>query len=226
MKALLARAAAISRPESGGPKLLMAVAKLATAPWVEGELHVDLSGDEDETRMEFYCEHGFGIRERLLPTHSFYIPLDEFVRAVAVAPSLIAPLSARQEPGRLLLSSSAEETDDVEIPVFEVDEASLDHDRTTAPPPFGHTMPPDASPDPLSTARPPGGFTCPPEAFADPDERVPVGSGAPPPEDRQSGEVVRGAVRGADHADVHTRPTAKIPMTPELIEAVRRATSG
>ena len=75
---LLTRVAAIAKPGEGCPKVLMAIARLVGQEWLEGELRVELSGDETSTTMIVMCDYGVGIRERLLPTIRFAVPIDEF----------------------------------------------------------------------------------------------------------------------------------------------------
>jgi hypothetical protein len=221
MKKLLRRAAAISRPESGCPKLLLALGKLATAEWVEGELRVAITGDEDETKIELYCEHGLGIRERLLPTHSFYVPIDEFERALLLAPNLAAPLRPQQTANGLMLSISS--VAEQSAPVFELEEEALsDSQRATAPPLHDPDqlieLPPEAEID-----------TAPP--LHDPEQPIelpPDGEldTAPPPATAGYEEVVeeQRAAKQAAAADVHTRPTTRLAaLTPDMLEALRRA---
>jgi hypothetical protein len=141
MKRFLARIAEVARPEEGCPKVLMAVAKLAFADWVEGDVRAELSGDDKGTTMTIYCEHGVGIRERLLAPHYFAVPIDEFQRAVLLVPKLVLPLIAQQGLNRLTLAPRAE-LENAPIPSFELDEQSLgDGERITVKPPPGTGFP-------------------------------------------------------------------------------------
>lgn len=103
-RAFLERAAAVSAPLDGGPKILMACAALSTCAWVDGELHVELEGDESETRLALLLDIGF--REHLFPVTHLRVPFDEFVRALRLAPQLLTPLSVREQlDTRLLLTA-------------------------------------------------------------------------------------------------------------------------
>jgi hypothetical protein len=103
-RAFVARVAEIARPGDGCPKILMAFAKAAAEPWLEGDLRVELSGDEESTTIALIYDHGFGIRERMLPTVKLAAGIDEFERAVQLAPKLVQPLAIEEEEaGRLVL---------------------------------------------------------------------------------------------------------------------------
>ena len=95
---LLTRVAAIAKPGEGCPKVLMAIARLVGQEWIDGELRVELSGDETATTMIVMCDYGVGIRERLLPNIRFAVPIDEFGRALELSPRLVLPL--RQSAAR------------------------------------------------------------------------------------------------------------------------------
>lgn len=136
MKKLLARAAQVARPGEGAPKVLMAVAALTDAPWLEGELRVELSGEGEATVLDVFCDHGFGIRERLLPQTRFRVAFDEFFRAAQLAPGLVAPLRASGSTDRLVLTIDGE-SPTAPPPAFELDEESLvvdEHEKKTVPP--------------------------------------------------------------------------------------------
>jgi hypothetical protein len=139
IRMLLKRVAEIARPGEGCPKILMAIARLVGQDWVEGELRVELSGDDESTCLMILCEYGVGIRERMFPMVRFRVPLDEFERALELAPQLVLPLKITDETGKLVLTPllTPEERIHAEAPPeFEVDQASLgEEERTTAPPP-------------------------------------------------------------------------------------------
>jgi hypothetical protein len=136
MERLLARAAEIGRPGEGCPKILPALARLADdgCAWVEGDVRIELSGDDARTELAVFADHGFGIRERLLPTVTFRVPLGEFVQAITLDPELIAPLQARPAAGKVVLSRSAEPSAPPP-PRYEPKEESVnENERVTAPP--------------------------------------------------------------------------------------------
>jgi hypothetical protein len=107
-RALLDRAAAVSAPEEGGPKVLTALARLATrdCTWLDGALHVELAGDDRATRVTVARQPAVGPRMPVFPAFEMNVPYDEFVRAARLFPKLIAPLHAIERGGRLLLSTA------------------------------------------------------------------------------------------------------------------------
>ncbi len=105
-RTLLERAAAVSQPEDGGPKLLMACAALVRAPWLDGELRVEIEGDEHHTRLSLLIDAGF--RERIFPVVTLNVPLDEFARATRLVPRLIVPLAVQERRGALILKPKHE----------------------------------------------------------------------------------------------------------------------
>src|SRR4051812_401269 len=117
MSALLARVAMIARPGEGCPHVLFAIALLAHAEWVEGSLRVELAEEHGATRLDVFAEHA-GIRERVLPTASFPVALEEFVNAVRDMPALADPLIARRLGEKLVLSPAS---GTVPPPQFEVE---------------------------------------------------------------------------------------------------------
>lgn len=146
MRRFLDWAAANARPDEGGPKILQALGKLGEAPWVDGTLHIDLSGDAMVTKINVFADYGFGIRERLLPLARLSVPFDEFVRAVRLAPDLIAPFTAEQLAGSLILTppdadvapdSSEQALDAIAIADSSLASPSANDAVTKPPPPLG-----------------------------------------------------------------------------------------
>lgn len=139
IRAFLARMAEIARPDEGCPKVLMVVARLAGQDWLDGELRAELTGDEASTTLTLISEFGAGIRERLLPAVTFKdVPLDEFSRALALAPALAQPLRVKDGGGKIVLAppqTPDEQMNSAPPPAFALDERSLGEDqRRTAPP--------------------------------------------------------------------------------------------
>jgi len=139
LRTFLARMEEIARPDEGCPKILMVIARLAGQDWVDGQLRAELSGDESATSLTLLSELGAGMRERLLPAVTFKdVPLDEFSRALALAPALAHPLRVRETGAKIVLAPP--ETPDEQMisappPSFALDEKSLGEDeRRTAPP--------------------------------------------------------------------------------------------
>jgi hypothetical protein len=118
---------------------MMAVARLVGQPWVEGDLRIELSGDDTSTTMNVICDYGVGIRERLLPLTRFEVPIDEFERALELAPKLVLPLRITEEQGKLVLTPLATpeaRVHSITPPKLDLEEESLgDGERKTAPPP-------------------------------------------------------------------------------------------
>lgn len=135
LRALLAWASEIARPGEGAPKVLMVIARLAGADWFEGAPYVEIRGDDSVTTLSIFADHGMGIRERVVPLARLHVGFDEFVRAVRLAPKLVAPFHATQREDALLLSvpdTTLEEAPETIV----IDEQSLtENERTTAPPP-------------------------------------------------------------------------------------------
>lgn len=141
LRALLTHVSTIARAEQGSARILALFALLHSADWLEGELCVEISG-ELPTTFALYTEHGFGIRERLLPAFTLAVSRAEFERAVEAAPQLVTPLHIVRPEGMLVLSASGEWT--AAPSAIPIAESSLhESERKTAPPPAGITS--DAS---------------------------------------------------------------------------------
>lgn len=161
LRRLVARVAEIAGPEEGWTKLLKVIAVVTYADWLEGELQVDLDGnDAGGTTIAFYSVLGVGIRERLFPPHDLNVPIDEFQRALVLAPNMCAPLKAHQGVRHLTLSMGLH-VRSKDLPDFELEEkAKGDGERVTAPPP-GLTLA-DDDVHSRSTVPPPEGVRAPP----------------------------------------------------------------
>lgn len=139
IRTLLKRVSQIAKPDDGCPKVLMAIAHLVGQEWIEGDLRIELSGDDASTTLIVMCDYGVGIRERLLPAARFEVPIDEFERALELAPRLVLPLRITDDDGKIVLTPLL--TPEAHVytlppPAVAVDETSLgDDERTTAPPP-------------------------------------------------------------------------------------------
>ncbi|MBS2019146.1 MAG: hypothetical protein JST00_40135 [Deltaproteobacteria bacterium] len=156
LRSFLARMTEIARPDEGCPKILMAIARLVGQSWIEGDLRVELTGDDDHTLLTIICEYGMGIRERLIPASKFNgVPLDEFSRALHLAPALALPLRVNEEDDRIVLApllTPEERLKSVAPPSFEMEDRSLgEKEKKTSPP-----GPP--APNPHEHPTPPRGF--------------------------------------------------------------------
>ena len=217
---LLTRVAAIAKPGEGCPKVLMAVARLVGQDWIDGELRVELSGDEASTTMIVMCDYGVGIRERLLPTIRFAVPIDEFGRALELSPKLVMPLRISEHEGLIILTplGKGEAAVSILAPKLTVDDLSLGtDDRATAPPPADELQVVDeATPADLGVATPrahavPAEATMLPE-LDDPFTDELLGSAD---DSRHEGKMTSGPVVAATanaegrSPNVHTRPTVR-----------------
>ncbi|HVH47512.1 MAG TPA: hypothetical protein VM925_34490 [Labilithrix sp.] len=104
MRAFLRWATDVARPDESAPRLLTVVARLARAGWLEGTPYIELRGDDTTTTVSIFCDHGIGIRERIVPLARLQVPFEEFARAMRLAPQLVSPLSVTHKPGALSLS--------------------------------------------------------------------------------------------------------------------------
>ncbi len=217
IRKLLKRVAEIAKPGEGCPKIMMAIARLVGQPWIEGDLRIELSGDDTSTTMNVTCEYGVGIRERLLPITRFSVPIDEFERALELAPKLVLPLRISDEDGILVLTPLATpETRLRSIAPPKLEDESLgDGERKTAPPPADELQVVD-------------------EATADdfmPLEIVEESTTDERPAEREgrmeSGRVPTAGNEEADtdrRSNVHTRPTVRrmVAVDAAAIAAVQR----
>lgn len=109
-RALVLHLAGCSAPNTGVAKVLLVFARMATTAcdWIDGDLLVELVGDDEVTVVEVLTELGGGLRERLFAPTAFRAPLAEFTRAIERVPHLVAPLASRSASvRRISLSASA-----------------------------------------------------------------------------------------------------------------------
>ncbi len=139
LRALLTWASTVAKPGGGAPKVLLALARLARADWLEGTPFIEITGTDRETVINIFADHGMGIRERVVPLARLRVPIDELTRAVRLAPQLIAPfeVGSPKQGVALSLVLKGVETDVEET--IKIDDRSLhEQERKTAPPPVGH----------------------------------------------------------------------------------------
>src|SRR4029078_5457466 len=98
------------RPGEGAAMILVALSRIATTAcdWLEGGLRGGVNEGFDATGIEGSEELGGGVRELLFPRLLVGVPFDELVRAVKLAPQLIAPLNYRVKGQQMTLRRSAE----------------------------------------------------------------------------------------------------------------------
>lgn len=226
---LLTRVAAIAKPGEGCPKVLMAVARLVGQEWLEGELRVELSGDDTSTTMIVMCDYGVGIRERLLPAVRFAVPIDEFGRALELSPKLVLPLRISEHEGLIILTPLSRGDPDYAAPApaeLTLEDESLGTDlRATAPPPADELQVIDeATPADLPGTKPPPPVAIEPE-LDDPfaDELPLLGDDSEHEGRMESGPVVANGQEGRT-ANVHTRPTVRrmVAVDAAAIAALKR----
>jgi hypothetical protein len=161
LKRLFVRIGEIAAPEEGWTRIFKVIARVAAAEWIEGDLQVDLYGDEATTTIAFYSVLGIGIRERLFAPTNLNVPIDEFQRAVVLTPDVCAPLRAHQGLNRMTLTTG-QRVRNREVPDFELEEqAKGDGERITMPPPAelmiadGNDSLGSIGPEPLVASQPP-----------------------------------------------------------------------
>lgn len=208
MRKLLKRVAEIAKPGEGCPKVLMAIARLVGQPWLEGDLRVELSGDDTSTTLNVMCDYGVGIRERLLPLTRFEVPIDEFERALELAPKLVLPLRITDEEGKLILTPLAvpeAQARSIAPAALDVADASLgDGERTTAPPPADELQVVDeAMPEELEAVD--GGWSEPPRA----EHEGRMESGRVPTAGNEEAAAGHEEATPERRSNVHTRPTVR-----------------
>jgi len=109
-KALLARLAARSAPNTGAAKALLVLARMATTAcdWIDGDLIIELVEVDGATRIDVATDLGGGLRERVFQPLVFEAPLEEFTRAIERVARMVAPLRlGAKTPQRITLVASA-----------------------------------------------------------------------------------------------------------------------
>ena len=156
MESLLTRFAEIASPGKGAPIILAALARLGTTAchWIDGELQVELSGDDTKTKISTSTALGGGFREKLFPDSVLRVPLEEFSRGIQRAPRLINPLELKESGKRIVLSVTQEvRRTSLPPPMIQIDPESLMQVQVPR-----LTMPlgldePDAAPAPAAPAK-------------------------------------------------------------------------
>lgn len=94
-RALLEHAASISAPRQGGSRILLIFARIASSgsDWLDGALRVEVRAVAEGSLVDVYAEIGAGLRERVLPSVTMRVPIEEFLAAIKRVPQAIAPLS-------------------------------------------------------------------------------------------------------------------------------------
>jgi hypothetical protein len=169
LRLLVARLTEIAEPEDGAPKVLIVFARLARGDvaWLEGDVTVEVTGNDARTLVDVFKEEGWGIKERLVPQARFRVPFDEFERAVEISAKRFAPLKVTMGTGKVVLSTASNAASPGEPPKVEL--------GTAPPPALGvpqepepFDLPPPSEPEPFAgdAADAEPGFG----AFLDPSE--------------------------------------------------------
>jgi hypothetical protein len=128
-RALLVHMAACSAPGTGGAKVLLVLARMATTAchWLDGDLEIDLAARGDATRLDVATQLGGGLRERVFPTFVLNAPLEEFARAIDRVPHMVAPLmlTARAASRIALGATAAARRTSIPPPPIEIAPESL-----------------------------------------------------------------------------------------------------
>jgi hypothetical protein len=108
---LLDHLSRIAKPSSGGPKVLLVLARLGTTAcdWLDGDLRIEIVGDPQVSVVEIMTELGGGARERVFSAFVLQVPLDELTRAVERVPHMIAPLGVKVQTARRLVLTATEQ---------------------------------------------------------------------------------------------------------------------
>ena len=128
MEALLTRFAVISAPGKGAPIVLAALARLGTTAcdWIDGELRIEIVGDEAQTKIAISTSLGDHFREKIFPDVVLRVPVEEFSRGIKRAPRLIEPLQVKESGKRIVLSISQEvRKTSLPPPMVKIDPESL-----------------------------------------------------------------------------------------------------
>ncbi|HEY8076832.1 MAG TPA: hypothetical protein VIF62_22050 [Labilithrix sp.] len=209
LQALLARCAQIARPEDGCPKILMALARVASKPWLEADMRVELSGDEATTTLALVYDHGFGIRERMMPPVLLAAGFDEFQRAVRLAPKLVEPLEVREEEDGKLVLTQRTRVESASPPAIVIGETSINAAQTDTKPPPASGRQMESGVEKLPTLRRDEAA-----AAAGDEDVVPLDI------DMREPLAVNGPTAYAPGANPHTRPTRRMnTIDPEILRA-------
>ncbi|WP_146655119.1 hypothetical protein [Labilithrix luteola] len=128
MQALLERFEQIASPGAGAPVLFLALARLATTAcdWLDGELRVELTGDDAKTRISVSTTIGGGFREKAFRDAVLGVPFAEFNHAALTMPKLIEPLVLSESGKRIVLvASSAARKTSLPPPMVTIDPSSF-----------------------------------------------------------------------------------------------------
>jgi len=135
MAQLLRDLAQVARPNDGGPKILIALARMATprCDWLEGSVRLELERvEEDRTQITVMEDLG-GVREIVFPRLVVNVPFAELERSVRVAPRAIEPLRVQKVAEGALVLAHRRTRSSRAIPKVELADDCV---RRSQPPPM------------------------------------------------------------------------------------------
>jgi hypothetical protein len=91
MLALIEHMAKIARPNSGAPRILIAIAKMAPRDWLEGDAVVRLIGDDELTVLTLMVDDALNT-QRIAGPLRIDAPFSEFARVIHMTPHVLVPL--------------------------------------------------------------------------------------------------------------------------------------
>lgn len=89
--ALIDRMVAVAKPRQGAPKILLVLARMAGAEWIEGHLEVRVRPDGAGVVIEVLVDDGLSVT-RLKPPMRVAAPYDELASAVELHAAMVEPL--------------------------------------------------------------------------------------------------------------------------------------
>ena len=109
-------AGTVAEVNAGAPNALLPLARLARlgsrgCDWIDGDVRVELEGDQERTSLDVFADFG-GTYERMLPTVVFTAPLAEFEGFIASAPAALVPLEPFRVGGKVVLVTRTAVPDD------------------------------------------------------------------------------------------------------------------
>jgi hypothetical protein len=135
-RSFLEQASAVSRPQNGGPLVLLLFSRMATlaCDWLDGDLRIELTAQGEYTVVDVQVSVGFGSAERIIPRTTMHVPFAEFGGALDRVPQMIWPLCVTRGSKRMLLRASSEVRHSTVPPSIEIDQHCQSGTIPLAPP--------------------------------------------------------------------------------------------
>jgi hypothetical protein len=208
MAELVRQMAAVAQPDSGAPKILIALARLAkpSTDWIDGAIRIEIEPVKagEKTRFTVMEDLGGGMRELVFPRFVVEAPFSEFERSLRLAARAILPLVFTPESKDRLVLTNKKTRTSAEPPSFELAEDCL---RRSLPPAVRKSVAPAPAPDPapkVAAPRPPAV----PRVPLAPNKRPSKPAPAARPEDKPVLEMPR-AAKVLDFGDFEATGEAK-----------------